>query len=642
LDEAVVASDGEHFALNANGASIEPGVDALGTRAVFSRTPVGWTMKSATAPGMAGDTFAPELLSPDLAQIAFMLIPKLNAEANPTGTDGTLDAGPVGGPYATLASIPEKGEETRLAGANAGEPLGVPAFSDILFESQDRALLPPGPERKAAEATNLEKGDLYEWTGGRLQLVNVEGEGARVKLINHCGAMLGAGHSTGNALNAVSADGSKVFFTSPGDPELPGCPEPQLYVRINGRETVDVSEPEGVSIAPSDRGRVGYDGASADGSEVFFTTATALTPDAGAGFHLYEYNTEAPKEHRLTLVANEVSGFGQFINPSVVVSEDGSTVYYQGAFDGLGSIFRYEAATGLHSFVAVPSETPFSAHEPSYATSDGGFLVFASGPEGVRVAGRRGLPGLEYEGRGLGHNELYRYDAADGSVMCVSCGEGVAPAEGGMIEPESFYGLLTTPDSQATAISISEDGRRVFFQTSAQLAPQDRNKSTAREAGLGSGADVYEWEEDGTEEAPGVVCHVANGCTHLISAGEAVGPERFLGASADGDNVFFTSAAQLVPQATPEFTNIYDARVDGGFPPPTTAVECTSCQGVGSPPPAFSAPASGTFAGQGSPAGGSSAPVSKPKPKLRCRRGHRRGRSGRCVRVVPRRRVGRP
>ena len=61
--------------------------------------------------------------------------------------------------------------------------------------------------------------------------------------------------------------------------------------------------------------------------------------------------------------------------------------------------------------------------------------MFVSGPGGVEVAGPHGL---ELEPRGVGHNELYRYDAADGSVMCVSCGEGaVAPAEGEMLEPTS-------------------------------------------------------------------------------------------------------------------------------------------------------------------------------------------------------------
>ncbi len=191
---------------------------------------------------------------------------------------------------------------------------------------------------------------------------------------------------------------------------------------------------------------------------------------------------------------------------------------------------------------------------------------------------------------------------------------------------------------------MSDDGRRVFFQTSARLVAQDTNESTAEEerdgAALGQGADVYEWEADGTEEAPGVVCGVVVGCTHLISAGEAVGPESFLGASASGDDVFFSSAAQLVPEATPEFTNIYDARVGGGFPPPPPSVECTSgCQGVGSPPPLFGVPAGVSFEGAGNPAvPASSPPPGTSKKTVRCPKGKKLNR-GRCVKVKRRKKA---
>ena len=530
LEHAVASSDGEHVALVANGAFVEPGASVLGTKAVFSRTPGGWAMRSAAAPGMAGEGFKMELLSPDLSQVAIFSAPELGLSAHFPAA--TFQVGPVGGPYTTLASVPNLGEGTDFTGflgANAGTP-GVPAFSDVVFASRDHALLPPGPERKLAEETEAEQFDLYEWTGGGLRLVNVDSEG---RLVNRCGAWLGdRSKEAGNALNAVSADGSKLFFISPNPNAPPACLQPQLYMRVDGRETVEVSEPEGVRVEPSERALVAYDGASADGSKVFFTTATGLTPGAGTGFHLYEYDTEAEVGHRLTLIADGVSGIErQWINPYVVASEDGSTVYFLGAYEQGVGIFRYDTATREKSFVAVASETAEAA-EPMYATADGGFLLFASGPGGVQVAGPHGL---EPERRGFGHEELYRYDRADGSVVCVSCGEGVAPVKGTVLLPEAGKGMWSSPDSLRTAISVSEDGRRVFFQSSAQLVAQDTNESTVAEersnAELGFGADGYEWEQDGTEEEPGVFCAVANGCTHLISAGEDVGPERFLGAS---------------------------------------------------------------------------------------------------------------
>jgi hypothetical protein len=185
---------------------------------------------------------------------------------------------------------------------------------------------------------------------------------------------------------------------------------------------------------------------------------------------------------------------------------------------------------------------------------------------------------------------------------------GVVPEKGNTMEPMTAghgSSVLGSPDTQPAVLTISADGHRVFFETTAQLVPQDSNVDTLEEEAAnntpGKALDVYEWEAAGSEEAPGVFCHVANGCTHLISAGEGVGPDTFLGASSDGRDVFFSSQAQLVPQASAEFMNIYDARIGGGFPVPASPAECTSCQGLGGPPPQFAAGASAVFSGAGNP-----------------------------------------
>ncbi len=656
LDHALVSRDGDHLALEATGVFFEPAVDVTGTQAVFSRAGTEWTMQPIATPGPNEDV-APGAFSPDLSQVAFVSDGVLGFLSHSTAK---LKVGPVGGPDSTLASSSGTGEEvssTKISGANEGTP-SVPADSDVVFRSFDHALVPAGPEREIAEQTESEAPDLYEWSGGpscetqgsSCKLVNVDNEG---KLLNTCGAELGFTDIRGNTLNAVSADGSRVFFTSPVR-KGPGCLEPALYMRVDGRETVDVSEPEeGVSVPPSARSEVLYEGASADGSRVFFTTATVLTTDAGSGYHLYEYDTEAPEGHRLALIANEVGTTQQLtIDPGFVLSEDGSTVYYSGAgtieVSGhsvfVSGIWRYDTLTGSRSFVAVPRQT-VTADEPYYVTPNGDFFLFAAGDGGPNGGSPPvefvGHGGLEPEMRGAGHEELYRYDALDGSVMCVSCGEGVAPAKGDLREPEPNTSTFEAGDIPNTVLSISDDGQRVFFGTTAKLVPQDTNEDSVAEeeenagvkAAFGAGSDVYEWEADGTEEEPGVFCEVANGCTHLISAGEAVGPERFLGASASGDDVFFTSAARLLPQATPEFSNIYDARVDGGFPPAKRAVECLSCQGVGSPPPLFNTPASAAFVGDGNPTAvpaseAKSPPKSKKrfKAKRKKKRGEKRAR----------------
>jgi hypothetical protein len=588
------------------------------------------------------------LFSPDLSQVALEAETSLNAEASAK----TYEVGPVGGPYTVVATIPaEDSGASQLLGANAGAP-GAPALSDVVFASDDRSLLASGPERTVAEETVAGAPDLYEWATGRLRLVNVEGAGAGLRLINQCGATLGAGdEDAAGSANAISADGSRTVFET--EHSAPGCTEPsRLYMRIDGSVTVEISKPEGIEPAPSEHGNVTYDGATPDDGRVLFNTSTPLLAgETTSGDKLFEYDVEAPEGHRLKLITSEFGGGETGPDRSVLISDKGAAVYYNAG----GDIYRHETTTEVTSFVAAP-KPPSSPREPWYATPNGKYLVFSSG--GVEV---KGGTGLEPEARGMGHNEVYRYDADAGSVMCVSCGGGVAPPDGEAISPVGGDQVIwSSQDGTPPLVQMSENGQRVFFQTSARLVPQDTNSSATREGEEEyPGMDVYEWEVDGAEEAPGVFCAVAVGCTHLISSGEDVGPAFFLGASQSGRDVFFSSVAQLLPQATPEVTNIYDARVDGGFAPPSAPPECLSCQGVGSPPPLFNQPASGTSKGTGdltpaattaaSPPASTAASTPSPTPTLspspappskpskpKCEHGHTRDRQGRCVRAKAR------
>jgi hypothetical protein len=93
------------------------------------------------------------------------------------------------------------------------------------------------------------------------------------------------------------------------------------------------------------------------------------------------------------------------------------------------------------------------------------------------------------------------------------------------------------------------------------------------------------------------------GCTYLISSGKNGIESVLIGASETGRDVFFATHAQLAPQDSDSYGDVYDARIGGGFPaPPPPPPVCSSCQGVGSPPPLFSVPASLSFVGPGNPA----------------------------------------
>lgn len=590
-DHVAVADSGKQVVLS-SAVPFGPNPSVTGTRAVFSRTPAGWEMKSAVAPGASGSLMEMKLFSPDLSHVAFESYSFHDGEPSP---DVTFEAGPFGGPYVEVASIP---------GEYAAEFVGASGdFSHVLFDSTDHNLLstPTDTDEPAL--------DLYEWTGQHLQLVNVKSG----PLANPCGAQLGAGPVMGGfrenpdtTVNAVSENGSKVFFTSP-DPNVkessePGCKEPErLYMRVNGSETVEVSEPESdVHLEPSKIMPVRYDYATPDGSKVFFNTQTALTkgetPEEQSQNKLFEYNTQEPEGQRLKLIASGVpkaKGVGLAGQEGLIFSENGSTAYVQGTQTGGGfhEIYRYDTITGTPSFVAT-AQSAKGFVEQSFSTANGEFFLFTSN-------------GVEGEPRGEGHNELYRYDHANGSVMCVTCGTGVvAPAQGEVVGPEATIGTI---DEVPALTQISENGQEVFFMTTARLVPQDGNSTETNPASHTGedGRDVYEWEAGGADG-----CRLSQGCTYLLSSGEASGPSIFLGASRDGSNVFFATAARLAPQDTDEFGDIYDARVDGGFAPSPPGPECLSCQGVGSPPPLFNIPASVSFAGVGNPV-----VKAKPKPK---------------------------
>ena len=82
-------------------------------------------------------------------------------------------------------------------------------------------------------------------------------------------------------------------------------------------------------------------------------------------------------------------------------------------------------------------------------------------------------------------------------------------------------------------------------------------------------SDVYEWRAEGVDG-----CVVVQGCLRLITSGAGGYMNLLIGATPSGDNVFFTTASQLVGTDNDTALDIYDARVDGGFPPPTQLTEC--------------------------------------------------------------------
>ncbi len=624
---AIAAVDGERLALETQ-VTFGPRPQLGGSFSVFSRTASGWQIESVKPKDVGSTVYENEIFSPDLTEVGVR-----SETAYPSSSDLTYWVGAPGGPFAKIAETPREDQEKhgasfhdRLFGASAD-------FSHVVFASTDHTLLPKEPT-----GTDEEAYDLYEWVSGQLRLVNVDSDG---NLLGKCGAVLGAGYAESPdgvfgaryAQNAVSANGSKIFFTVPdvtngsgGSQE--GCYErdaaigekhaPRLYMSINetvgGQEvsrTVEVSVPASNEVHLSveeEEMPVFYQAATANGSKVFFITDRALTQDAAKGHaHLYEYDTESEALKLISNTADEDSNNEPEQATSVFPSEDGSVIYFY--TNELSRLYRYEDGAGPPQLIASmvgPGEGSLEGggggDEAPHSTPDGEFFVFVS----TNVNGIHGEV-EEPELRGAGHNEIYRYDHADGRVICVSCGSGDAPIgnafEGTSKGTPGFLGDFATENESPERIVISTDGSKVFFDSTAALTPQV----------VGEGlANVYEWEADGTGS-----CTENLSCTFLISQGNSSESE-LIGASSDGSNVFFMTHAQLVPQDTDTSNDIYDARVDGGFLAPVESAACLGDTCLSQPlAPNDPTPAMSSFVGPGNPV---LVPVTKKCAKGKVRR----------------------
>lgn len=212
-----------------------------------------------------------------------------------------------------------------------------------------------------------------------------------------------------------------------------------------------------------------------------------------------------------------------------------------------------------------------------------------------------------------GKAEIYRYSVAENTLRCVSCSPaGDAPSgDAHLLNANPGFGTSdknnhAPPSFSSIVPNLSANGRRAFYQTPERLVPSDND-------GL---VDVYEWEANGEG-----TCATPGGCLFLVSSGQSAHPNYIFGVSDDGSDVFIRTTDILNGEDGSETPSVYDARVNGGFPPPPNrAAECLgeACQ------PASSAPSnpplsSSSFKGAGN--------VHEEAGKRRCPKGKRAVRS---------------
>jgi len=464
-----------------------------------------------------------------------------------------------------------------------------------IFVANDK-LAPDAPELKENELL------LYEHTPAGLRFVCYLPSGSPSP--RACAAGTGAGSFGGeqsSVHNAISADGSRIFWTAYsgnlrfGDnPGVPG----QIYVRIDGNETRKVSGT--VSSEPA-----WYWTASEDGSKAIFEFAKGT---ARAG-ELYEVDVDTGTPR---LIAKGVEG-------PLGASEDASRIYLASSEDldgegpaanGAHNLYRYEAEEGgpgsfafimalsaadIGGSLRVPApidEVP--AQRSARVSPDGLNAAFVSSASPTPS----GFDNLD-AASGEPDQEVYLYDASRHQLLCASCSPTGARPAGEDISTEltTLWAAARIQGWEALMHAprvLSEDGSRLFFESHEALVPRDTNGTW----------DVYEWEAPGAgscSQASETFSSVTEGCVDLISAGDSPAVSTFLDADPSGANVFIGTQSSLVG-ADYGLNDVYDARIDGGFPEPERASECEgeACQSP-PPPPAEVTPASEAFEGKGNP-----------------------------------------
>jgi hypothetical protein len=450
---------------------------------------------------------------------------------------------------------------------------GLSPFDDFVGASADLTHVVFGSHDPLTEGLpdDLEVG-LYEWTNGQLRYVGVLPGGTPASF-----AIV-----PGRYKHVISEDGRRILFLD-GDTG-------QIYDRIDGTSTLHVSASKRTTPDPSGPQRATFWAATPDGGTVFFTSAEALTNDAttgvddngnptDAGTDLYAYHVGSNTLEDLSVDSNPAdSATGANVQGVIGASEDGQYVYFVAlgalagdATSGVPNLYLSHGDDVTYIGALDPSDNQawgvqqFSPEAvlgvTSRVTPDGRNMLFQS------VASLTGYDNVN-PSTDTPTKQVYRYSADADTLSCVSCRpDGAPPAGDSTITPPNFPNM--------TRRNISDDGARVFFNSTDAIVPGDTNEK----------ADVYEW---------------TGGTIHLVSPGKGPFNAIFYDAGADGKDVFFATGERLVGQDTDSHVDLYDARAGGGFQaPPIRLAPCEgeACRTSTSAVPASAAPGTEYFSG---------------------------------------------
>jgi hypothetical protein len=490
---------------------------------------------------------------------------------------------------------------------------------------------------------------LYETSEGSppsdsadLRLISVLPDGAAAAGHSSLGTAAGEhGEFRSDSVhNAISENGSRIFWTASTaankDQPVPAGRSLQpgnLYLRANPLA------PQSESGECDEAGKACTLAIASPNAEFWTASQSGSLVIYQSGAKLFEAQIEEEGEELTstsTLIAEGVDGVMGWSEDATRLYLVSSKALAPGAVEGKPNLYLHEKGAGFELIGTLSSLDASHFNYPSLDNIKPGFRMSRVSADGLHAvfSARAALTGFDNTDAASGEPdaEVFLFDADEtgdeGELRCVSCNPSEARPTGREVGREQgiedpFWAAAQIPrweTQQYASRILSADGSRLFFESFDALLPSDTNGAK----------DVYEWQRAGSQtqcEAKGSPLYVkdSGGCLSLISSGESPQDSEFIDASADGRDVFFTTAQSLFSE-DPGSVDLYDARIGGGFAPKP---KVATCQGEACQSPAVApddrTPASASFHGASG----------KPKPRG-CPKGKRRVRKAgkaRCVKA---------
>jgi len=368
------------------------------------------------------------------------------------------------------------------------------------------------------------------------------------------GASTSFARATPANYRGISADGEVAFFETdeqlvPGDTDT----KRDIYERSYD-DGVGAYVTRQVSLGPAggnDAYPALFEGASASGTRVFFSTEETLVPaDTEHRLDVYVRDLEAGTTTLVSRGAPSCApgcGNGDADAGFARASTDGSKAFFVSNerltaedTDSAVDVYERNLATEATTLVSVGGSSclPGCGNGPTGATLRG----LAPNASRVYFTTSEQLSGADADSA----LDIYARNLEAGTTILVSQGDAAcAPGCGNSGAAPVFQ-------------TSSSDGSRVFFTSDEQLATADQDTAT----------DIY-------------VRDLPSGPTTLASAGSSSAlTASFAAASADGAHVFFTTAEGLVGGDTDEANDVY--AWSGGAPILASSAQCTSGPECGS------------------------------------------------------------